>query len=72
MSKKGIYITKLEEIKAEYNLFGATDVIEHLRQYPKINSKTRHVISMYINSGGQLSVLWDNPEVIKDLTDITK
>lgn len=71
MSKKGIYIVKLDQIKAEYKVFGAKTVSEHLKQYPDIKPITRHVIEHYIYCS-KLSEAWDTPEVIKDLTDITK
>lgn len=71
MSKKGIYIAKLDQIKAEYKVFGNKTVYEHLKQYPDIKPTTRHVIEHYIYCS-KLSVSWDKTEVIKDLTDITK
>lgn len=71
MSKKGIFIDKLDLIKTEYKVFGGESILEHLNQYPDINYRTRHVIVHYILCNS-LSVAWDSPVVIKDLTDITK
>lgn len=71
MSKEGIYIAKLDQIKAEYKVFGNNDLTKYLwDSYPSISSRTTYVIKMYV-IWGILSNSRNEPQVLKDLTEIT-